>query len=90
MYFENVLRLVLVSSSYIILIFGLGSLMMKPLAKKRDMSERFLIYFISGNFYIINIVYLLLFFKQNSRLITILTLLMGPLEYVCFLIAKVL
>lgn len=77
MYFDNFLRVLLVSVSYIILIFGLGSLIVRPLAIKRIASERVIMYFVAGNFYVINIIYLLLFFQCTSRVITIMALVMG-------------
>lgn len=79
MYFDNFMRLALVSISYVVLIFGLGIIMLRPLARKRNVSDRLLIYFISGHFYVINIIYLLLSFRLNSRAVTIIALLVGAL-----------
>ena len=79
MYFDNFMRLVFVSVSYVILIFGFGAFLLRPLAKKRSISDRILIYFISGHFYIISVIYVLLFFKLNSRAVTVTVLLAGAL-----------
>lgn len=82
---ENVIRLSLVCLSYIILIFGLASIMLKRVVWVKSVSNKILLYFIAGNFYVINIVFLLLFFKCTSRMITIVVLLAGAVGIQYFL-----
>ena len=74
---DNLIRLVLVSASYLILVFGLGYIMLHYKQKKLSFSDRILSYFVTGNFYIMNIVYILLFLKCTSRIITVCVLLLG-------------
>lgn len=82
---ENVIRLSLVCLSYIVLIFGLASIMLKRIIWVKGFSNKILLYFIAGNFYVINIVFLLLFFKCTSRVITIAVLLAGAIGIQYFL-----
>ena len=54
---ENVIRLSLVCLSYIVLIFGLASIMLKRVIWVKSFSNKILLYFIAGNFYVMNIVF---------------------------------
>ncbi|MGB8452023.1 MAG: hypothetical protein WCD89_06795 [Anaerocolumna sp.] len=77
MLIEKLIRLFLTSLSYIILIFGLAYIMLKPLTWIKTISDKVLLYFVTGNFYVINIIYLLLFLRCSSRFLTIAVLLSG-------------
>lgn len=76
---DNFIRLGLVSASYIILVFGLGYIMLHYKQKHLSYSDRILSYFVSGNFYIMNVIYILLFLKCTSRIITVCVLLLGAI-----------
>ncbi len=77
MVLDNIVRLCLVSISYLILVLGLAAVIFYKIPSKRSFTERIILYFITGNFYVMNVIYLLLFLRCTSRAITIITLLAG-------------
>lgn len=79
MLIDNLTRLILVSASYLILVFGISFIMIKGIDNSRTFLDKILRHFILGNFYLINMVYLLLFLRITSRIITIILLLVGAI-----------
>lgn len=66
--------------SYTILVFGLSAIFLQPILKGRRFTVSFLACFLAGNFYIMNIVFLLLlFFHCANRAVTGFVLLLGAL-----------
>lgn len=65
---------------YTVLVFGLSVLFLRPVLKGKRFSVCFLACFLTGNFYIMNTVFvLLLFFHCTNKLITILVFIMTPI-----------
>jgi hypothetical protein len=75
MHIKSIINLISVFAAYFILIIMVTSFMIKPIAKNRDIFKRFVLYLVVGNFYIINIVFVLSYLNIFNRLALIITLL---------------
>ncbi|MFZ7120109.1 MAG: hypothetical protein ACOWWH_04075 [Eubacteriaceae bacterium] len=82
---DNIIQLSLVSLSYIVIIFGLAFVMLRGIVVVKTFFDNVLLYFIVGNFYVMNAIFLLLFLKCTSRIITIIVLLTGAVAVRYFL-----
>lgn len=73
MNFYNLMTIFKVFFGYTVLVFGFSAFFLQPILKGKRFSVCFLVCFLSGNFYFMNIVFiLLLFFHCTNRILTIL------------------
>lgn len=75
MHIKSVISLINVFVAYFVLIIMVTSFMIKPIAKDKNIFKRFMLYLVVGNFYIINIVFILAYLNFFNRLALIVTLL---------------
>lgn len=69
-----------VFTGYTILVFCLSAFFLHPVLKEKRFSTAFLVCFVAGNFYVMNVVFLLLlFFHCANRWVTVAALLLGAL-----------
>lgn len=74
MYIKSIINLINVFAAYFILIIMFTSFMIKPIVKNKNIFKRFVLYLVIGNFYIINIVFILAYLNIFNRLALIITL----------------
>lgn len=75
MHIKSITSLINVFVAYFVLIIMVTSFMIKPIAKDKNIFKRFMLYLVVGNFYIINIVFILAYLNFFNRLALIVTLL---------------
>lgn len=75
MHIKGIIDLIYVFIAYFILIIIMTSIMIKPITKNKNIFDRFVLYLVVGNFYIINIVFILVYLNIFNRLVLIITLL---------------
>lgn len=75
MHIKSIISLINVFIAYFVLIIMVTSFMIKPIAKDKNIFKRFMLYLVVGNFYIINIVFILAYLNFFNRLALIVTLL---------------
>lgn len=75
MYIKSIVNLINVFAAYFILIIMVTSFMIKPIAKNKNIFKRFVLYLVVGNFYMINVVFILAYLNIFNRLALIITLL---------------
>ncbi|GAA0178414.1 hypothetical protein SH2C18_14740 [Clostridium sediminicola] len=75
MHIQSIIDLVNVFIAYFILIILVTSFMIKPIAKDENIFKRFVMYLVVGNFYVINIVFILAYLNIFNKLVLIITLL---------------
>jgi hypothetical protein len=75
MHIKSIVNLINVFAAYFILIIMVTSFMIKPIAKTKNIFKRFVLYLVAGNFYMINVVFLLAYLNIFNRLALIITLL---------------
>lgn len=71
---NSLINLFNIFSAYFILIIIITSFMIKPVAKNKNIFGRFVLYLVIGNFYIINIVFILAYLNIFNRSALIVTL----------------
>lgn len=74
---ENLIRLIIVMLAYLIIIFTPAFIILKPYVTNKTVVNRAFMYFTVGNFYVMNVIYLLLLLRCRSRAITIIVLIAG-------------
>ena len=77
MHIESIINLINVFAAYFILIIVSTSFMIKPIAKNKNIFNRFVLYLVVGNFYIINLVFILAYLNIFNRLALIITLMLS-------------
>lgn len=75
MYIRGIISIINVFIAYFVLIIMLTAFVLKPVVGKRNIFERFVLYLVVGNFYIINIVFVLAYLNVFNRISLIVTLL---------------
>lgn len=75
MYVRGIISIIKVFIAYFVLIIMLTAFVLKPVVGKRNIYERFVLYFVIGNFYIINIVFVLAYLNVFNRISIVVTLL---------------
>lgn len=75
MHIKSIIDFINVFVAYFVLIIIVTSIMTKPIAKNKNIFIRFILYLVVGNFYIINIVFILSFINMYNRLALIITIL---------------
>lgn len=74
MQINSIIEIIEVMAAYFTLIILLTSFMLKPITKNKSIFTKFLIYLVVGNFYIINIVYVLAYLHIFNQLVLALSL----------------
>lgn len=75
MHIKSIISLINVFVAYFVLIIMVTSFMIKPIVKDKNIFKRFMLYLVVGNFYIINIVFILAYLNFFNSLSLIVTLL---------------
>lgn len=77
MHIKFLISIIEVFIAYFVLIIMLTVFMVKPIVGKRNIFERFVLYLVVGNFYIINIVFVLAYLNLFNRTSLVVILLIG-------------
>jgi hypothetical protein len=75
MYIRGIISIIKVFIAYFVLIIMLTAFVLKPVVGKRNIFERFVLYLVVGNFYIINFVFVLAYLNVFNRISIVVTLL---------------
>lgn len=76
MHVRGIISIINVFAAYFIVMIMITSFMIKPIAKNKNIFNRFVLYIVVGNFYIINIVFILAYLNIFNRLALIITLIL--------------
>lgn len=76
MHVRGIINIINVFAAYFILIIMITSFMIKPIGKSKNIFNKFILYIVVGNFYIINIVFILAYLNIFNRLALIITLIL--------------
>lgn len=79
MHIKSVINFINVFAAYFILIIFVTSFMIKPITRNKSIFDRFILYLVVGNFYIINIVFILAYLNIFNRWALIISLLFTTL-----------
>ena len=74
MHIKSIINLINVLAAYFVVIIMITAFMIKPIAKNKNIFDRFVLYLVAGNFYIVNIVFILAYLNIFNRLILIISL----------------
>lgn len=74
MHIKSIINLINVLAAYFIIIIMVTAFMIKPIAKNKNIFDRFVLYLVIGNFYIINIVFILAYLNVFNRVVLIISL----------------
>ena len=78
---SNIFQSLIIMALYALLVLFIPAIVMKKRLSNQRMYERFIIYVVSGNFYIINVVFILQLI-HISNFFTLLVLYLTPILYV--------
>jgi hypothetical protein len=76
MHVRGIINIINVFAAYFILIIMITAFMIKPIGKNKNIFNKFILYIVVGNFYIINIVFILAYLNIFNRLALMITLIL--------------